>query len=187
MMQNDSLMGRLRALVGGVEKRRALNEKGIERLRGQLRECAAGQGGEVSARGRAAKLAETYLQLDDSGRQQFLRLIALEFGPQPQAVAAAHDAYQKLSSGEARLVDIRDPQSFEAAHAVGAFHLTNGTLVRFMNEVDFDTPVIVMCYHGNSSQGAAQYLLQQGYDEVYSLDGGFEAWRREFPIEAGEA
>lgn len=44
MMQNDSLMGRLRALVGGVEKRRALNEKGIERLRGQLRECAAGQG-----------------------------------------------------------------------------------------------------------------------------------------------
>ena len=99
----------------------------------------------------------------------------------------AHDAHQKLSAGKARLVDIRDPQSFEAAHAIGAFHLTNGTLVRFMNEVDFDTPVIVMCYHGNSSQGAAQYLLQQGYDEVYSLDGGFEAWRREFPIEAGEA
>ena len=100
---------------------------------------------------------------------------------------SAHDAYQKLTAGEARLVDIRDPQSFEAAHAVGAFHLTNGTLVHFMNEVDFDTPVIVICYHGNSSQGAAQYLLQQGYDEVYSLDGGFEAWRREFPIQAGEA
>ena len=66
---------------------------------------------------------------------------------------SAHDAHQKLSAGEARLVDIRDPQSFETAHAVGAFHLTNGTLVRFMNEVDFDTPVIVMCYHGNSSQG----------------------------------
>ena len=100
---------------------------------------------------------------------------------------SAQDAHQKLEAGEARLVDIRDPQSFETAHAVGAFHLTNGTLVRFMNEVDFDTPVIEMCYHGNSSQGAAQYLLQQGYDEVYSMDGGFEAWRREFPIEAGEA
>jgi thiosulfate sulfurtransferase len=100
---------------------------------------------------------------------------------------SAHDAHQKLAAGAARLVDIRDPQSFETAHAVGAFHLTNGTLVRFMNEVDFDTPVIVMCYHGNSSQGAAQYLLQQGYDEVYSLDGGFEAWRREFPIQAGDA
>ena len=100
---------------------------------------------------------------------------------------SAQDAHQKLEAGEARLVDIRDPQSFETAHAVGAFHLTNGSLVRVMNEVDFDTPVIVMCYHGNSSQGAAQYLLQQGYDAVYSLDGGFEAWRREFPIQAGDA
>ena len=96
---------------------------------------------------------------------------------------SAQDAHQKLEAGEARLVDIRDPQSFETAHAVGAFHLTNGTLVRFMNEVDFDTPVIVMCYHGNSSQGAAQYLLQQGYDAVYSLDGGFELWRTTYPAE----
>ncbi len=75
---------------------------------------------------------------------------------------SAQDAHQKLEAGEARLVDIRDPQSFETAHAVGAFHLTNGSLVRFMNEVDFD-------------------------DAVYSLDGGFEAWRREFPIQAGDA
>ncbi|MGL5597426.1 MAG: rhodanese-like domain-containing protein, partial [Aeromonas sp.] len=54
-------------------------------------------------------------------------------------------------------------------------------------EVDVDTPVIVMCYHGNSSQGAAQYLLQQGYDEVYSLDGGFEGWRSTFPVETSNA
>ncbi|MGQ7176509.1 rhodanese-like domain-containing protein, partial [Escherichia coli] len=45
------------------------------------------------------------------------------------------------------------------------------------------TPVMVMCYHGNSSKGAAQYLLQQGYDVVYSIDGGFEAWQRQFPAE----
>jgi thiosulfate sulfurtransferase len=100
---------------------------------------------------------------------------------------SAQDAHTKLAAGEARLVDIRDPQSFETSHAVGAFHLTNGSLVRFMDEVDFDTPVIVICYHGNSSQGAAQYLLQQGFEEVYSLDGGFEAWRKEFPIQAGDA
>ncbi len=50
-----------------------------------------------------------------------------------------------------------------------------------MRDNDFDTPVMVMCYHGNSSKGAAQYLLQQGYDVVYSIDGGFEAWQRQFP------
>ncbi|MFP2769103.1 thiosulfate sulfurtransferase GlpE [Oceanisphaera sp. KMM 10153] len=83
-----------------------------------------------------------------------------------------------LAEGHARLVDIRDPQSFAQAHAAGAFHLTNDTLVSFTNEVDYETPVVVMCYHGVSSQGAAQYLINQGFEEVYSLDGGFEAWRR---------
>jgi hypothetical protein len=58
-------------------------------LRGQLRECAEGLGGEVSARGRAARLAETYLRLNDEGRQRFLKLIALEFGPDPKKVEKA--------------------------------------------------------------------------------------------------
>ena len=46
-----------------------------------------------------------------------------------------------------------------------------------MQQTDFETPVVVVCYHGNSSQGAAQYLAQQGFETVFSMDGGFEAWR----------
>jgi len=80
---------------------------------------------------------------------------------------------------EAVLVDIRDPQSFALSHPEQAFHLTNDTMVEFMDRVDFEQPVIVMCYHGVSSQGAAQYLINQGYETVYSLDGGFEGWRRQ--------
>lgn len=90
-------------------------------------------------------------------------------------------AQQRLAEGEVLLVDIRDPQSFEAGHAQGAFHLTNGTLNSFMQQADFDRPVLVMCYHGNSSKGAAQYLINQGFDQVYSIDGGFDAWRAAFP------
>ena len=93
------------------------------------------------------------------------------------------EAHQKLHQGAAVLVDIRDPQSFAMGHAPQAFHLTNDTLGSFMHDHDFDTAVMVMCYHGNSSKGAAQYLLQQGYDAVYSVDGGFDAWHRHFPAE----
>jgi thiosulfate sulfurtransferase len=88
-----------------------------------------------------------------------------------------------LEQGEARLVDIRDPQSFAVAHAESAFHLTNDSIVSFMDGVEFEQPVLVMCYHGISSQGAAQYLVNQGFEQVYSVDGGFEAWHRaELPI-----
>ena len=88
-----------------------------------------------------------------------------------------------LQAGAARLVDIRDPASFRSAHAPGAFHLTNETLLPFMQQTDFETPVLVMCYHGHSSQGAAQYLVDQGFSQVYSVDGGFEGWRLAFPVD----
>ncbi|MFD1007870.1 MULTISPECIES: thiosulfate sulfurtransferase GlpE [Oceanisphaera] len=94
------------------------------------------------------------------------------------------EADSLLAKGQARLVDIRDPQSFALAHVEQSFHLTNDSMVTFTNEVDYETPVIVMCYHGVSSQGAAQYLINQGFEEVYSLDGGFEAWRRTQPVVA---
>ena len=78
------------------------------------------------------------------------------------------EAHQKLHQQKAVLVDIRDPQSYAMGHTPGAFHLTNDTLGAFMRDNDFETPVMVMCYHGNSSKGAAQYLLQQGFENVYS-------------------
>lgn len=93
-------------------------------------------------------------------------------------------AREMLENENAKLVDIRDPQSFAISHAISALHLTNDTIVNFMNEVEFEQPILVMCYHGISSQGAAQYLINQGFEEVYSVDGGFEAWQKaELPTE----
>ena len=94
-MVAKGLVDKLRSMIGSGAERVALTARGLESLRVQLRECADGQGGEVSARGRAARLAETYLGLNDEGRHRFLKLIALEFGPNPDKVATAHAAYQK--------------------------------------------------------------------------------------------
>ncbi|WP_432455710.1 MULTISPECIES: thiosulfate sulfurtransferase GlpE [unclassified Agarivorans] len=96
-------------------------------------------------------------------------------------------AQDKICNAGALLLDMRDPQSFAQAHPVNAFHLHDGSLNQLLANTDYDTPLIVMCYHGISSQGAAQYLLEQGFEEVYSLQGGFEAWRVKAPITSGEA
>ncbi|MDR1461682.1 MAG: malonyl-CoA decarboxylase, partial [Azoarcus sp.] len=71
------------------------SEKELDRIHRQLEECAAGIGGEVSTRQRAARLADAYLHLDDAGRRAILKMIALDFGPDPKAVEKAHAAYQK--------------------------------------------------------------------------------------------
>ncbi len=60
---------------------------------GQMRACLHARGGEVSARNRAAKLAQTYLGLDDKGRRAFLQDLA-SFDTDPAAITRAYDAMQ---------------------------------------------------------------------------------------------
>ncbi len=98
---NDSIVrrsfNRVRALVGitpETAQAAPLSARQLQHLRQQLKACAEGRGGEVSARQRAVRLGASYLRLDDAGRREFLRLIALEFGPDPVSVAKAHAAYQ---------------------------------------------------------------------------------------------
>lgn len=87
-------------------------------------------------------------------------------------------------SGDLAIVDIRDPQSFARAHMPKAMPLNNDNFAEFLAQTPKDKPVVVVCYHGVSSQQAAQVIAQQGFSSVYSLDGGFEAWRLTQPIES---
>ncbi len=92
------------------------------------------------------------------------------------------EASQLLNNG-AVMVDIRDAASFAAGHAPQAINLNNQNLPQFMQSTEFETPILVMCYHGHSSQGAAQFLVNQGYSNVASVDGGFEMWKLNQPVE----
>lgn len=88
-------LSRMRDIVSWGGKEQAhLEATDLDRIRARLNDCAEVTGGEVSTRQRAERLAHTYLALADDGRHAFLRMIALEFGPDPERVKHAHDAYQ---------------------------------------------------------------------------------------------
>ena len=53
--------------------------------------------------------------------------------------------------------------------------------IEYDGNANQQAPLIVCCYHGNSSQGAAAYLASIGFAETYSLDGGFDLWRQTYP------
>ncbi len=85
-------------------------------------------------------------------------------------------------SADVTIVDIRDPQSFALSHMPTATHLSNDNFATFLASTPKQTPVVVVCYHGISSQQAASVIAAQGFSEVYSMDGGFEAWRQQQPV-----
>ena len=67
----------------------------------QMRACLDARGGEVSARNRAAKLAQAYLILDTAGRTAFLRDLAA-FDSDPDAVTSAYEAVQSAADDAER-------------------------------------------------------------------------------------
>lgn len=92
-------------------------------------------------------------------------------------------ALEMIKEG-AILLDTRDPREFSLSHPENAQNLTNANYNRIMDDVDFDEPVIIICKIGKSSLQAGAYLIEQGYEEVYSIKGGFVAWQNNsLPVE----
>ncbi len=96
---------------------------------------------------------------------------------------SVNELYQMMATGSPVVVDIRDPASFQSGRITNALHLSNDSISDFIRNADLDAPVIVCCYHGNSSQQAAQFLVSQDFTEVYSLDGGFTQWQLQYPTD----
>jgi len=88
---------------------------------------------------------------------------------------APFDVMSKVEQG-AYLVDIRDINSYQNHHIKNSHRIDNENLPEFLREANMEKPIIVCCYHGISSIQAAGFLAQQGFDEVYSLEGGFTAY-----------
>jgi malonyl-CoA decarboxylase len=76
-------------------------------IEAQIRACLDGRGGEVSARNRSAKLAQTFEALDDAGKLDFLRTLAA-FDSDPRLVDAAYEAVGAAADPAARAIATAD-------------------------------------------------------------------------------
>lgn len=87
------------------------------------------------------------------------------------------EAKAVIRRGDALILDVRDAGSFQKAHVDGAQHASSANLSAIISGTRKARPVLIYCYHGNASREFAQIFSDFGFAEVYSLDGGYEAWR----------
>ncbi len=79
---------------------------------------------------------------------------------------------------QAVIIDIRDSISFQSGHIESAIHIHNDNVQTFVESANKSLPLIVCCYHGHMSKGAASFFGQQGFEKSYSLDGGYTEWAK---------
>ena len=80
---------------------------------------------------------------------------------------------------DARLIDVREDNEWDAAHAAGAIHLGKGIIERDIETTvpDKSTELILYCGGGYRSALAADVLQTMGYTNVFSMAGGWKAWK----------
>jgi rhodanese-related sulfurtransferase len=99
------------------------------------------------------------------------------------------EALGRVAAGGARLVDVREDREWEAGHARGAEHLGRGVIERDIEAKvpDKAAELILYCGGGYRSALAADNLRRMGYTNVYSLAGGWRAWKEAgAPVEGGD-
>ena len=80
-----------------------LPDEDLPGLKRQIAACIEGEGGEVSARARAAELGRAYLSLNPAGKARFFTALSRDFGVDETAVNEAIDALQRETDAAARL------------------------------------------------------------------------------------
>lgn len=75
------------------------------------------------------------------------------------------------------LIDVRQKEIFEISTIEGAVNIPIAQLRNRINEVPRDKKVILFCNTGYTSYNASRILIQNGFNNVYSLCGGISLYK----------
>ena len=110
-------------------------------------------------------------------------------GAKPQAQkpmhpdeVSIHDMKQALDNATSgiKVVDIREPAEYAAAHISGVMFLPLSELQLRLDELDPNQTYYIHCRSGGRSMKLVQFLKQNGFANVKSVAGGIHAWADAF-------
>lgn len=111
----------------------------------------------------------------------FLSLASFNSFGQADTTLVSPDALEKvLAAVNVQLIDVRTPEEFKKGH------IPNSVLADWKNKKEFEQkaksldpakPVYLYCAAGVRSHAAALYLRENGFKQVYELDGGINKWK----------
>ncbi len=89
-------------------------------------------------------------------------------------IISLDDAKDIIKDEDSLILDIRDEASYSDSHYPNAIHLSNQNFNKVIEKTDRKKTILVYCYKGISSQNVAQHFCNLGFENVYSLNGGYK-------------
>jgi rhodanese-related sulfurtransferase len=81
------------------------------------------------------------------------------------------------------LLDVREPWEIETAairiDGAASAAIPMGEVPARLAELDRSQPVVCICHHGARSAQVVAFLERSGFEAVYNLAGGIDAWSQQ--------
>lgn len=74
------------------------------------------------------------------------------------------------------IIDVREKWEADICSLPYARLIPLGSLPAHLAELPKDRKIVVHCHHGGRSARAVNYLIQQGYKDIFNLIGGIHNW-----------
>ncbi|MBN2014734.1 MAG: rhodanese-like domain-containing protein [Candidatus Altiarchaeota archaeon] len=83
------------------------------------------------------------------------------------------------SESDPLVIDLRLKEQYSRSHIPGSVSVSFNSIVNGSTGIVSGGDVVFVCSRGKLSRVAAAVLADRGVSQVYSLDGGFSAWKYE--------
>ena len=77
------------------------------------------------------------------------------------------------------LIDVREKSEFDLCKINGAINMPMSSITETFSDLDPSLSYSLYCHHGMRSMQVANFLLSKGFQSLYNLRGGIDAWSRE--------
>jgi len=74
------------------------------------------------------------------------------------------------------VLDVREPWEVATASLPGSLAIPMREIPARLAELPAQRPVVCLCHHGMRSAQVGMFLERQGFDTVFNLTGGIDAW-----------
>ena len=99
----------------------------------------------------------------------------------PTPLPADIDVLSVKKMQEEVLLDVREPEEFATATIEGSLQIPMRTIPSRLADLEphRGERIVVHCHHGGRSARVAQWLRDQGFEQVQNMAGGIDAWSQQ--------
>ncbi|TRW92162.1 rhodanese-like domain-containing protein [Candidatus Methylobacter oryzae] len=93
-------------------------------------------------------------------------------------------AVAKMNDSDTIVIDVREPDEFVKSHIENAVSIPLGSLPDQLSKLGAhrSKPVLIACQTGTRSASAGKILTKAGFEQVFVIIGGMQAWENDYKL-----